>query len=77
MIEQSDSKGQSRFADAKVSTTREEYWAPTWENQLREARKLDSKELNRHASVSTSNRHRCMDCFCCAALTVLEERKGE
>lgn len=49
--------------------------APTWANQLREARKLarkDMDELKRHASVSSSNNHRCQVCFCCAALTVLE-----
>jgi hypothetical protein len=50
-------------------TTYEEYWAPTCE-----ARKLETKELRRHAAVSTSNRHRCQECFCCAALTVIEER---
>lgn len=58
-----------------MKTEREKYWEPTWPNQLREARKLDSKELKRHASVSTNNVHRCEDCFCCAAVTVLEERK--
>lgn len=47
---------------------------PTWENQLIEARKLPTVDLLRHASVSTNNRHRCEDCFCCAALTVMEER---
>jgi hypothetical protein len=50
---------------------------PTWTNQLIEARKLPSYELRRHASVSTDNRHRCEDCFCCAALTVLEERHSD
>ena len=54
---------------------------PTTANQLREARKLASADLKRHASVSTDNRHRCDPateeiCFCCAALTVLEERGG-
>ncbi len=47
---------------------------PTWVNQLIEARKLDSRELERHARISFDNRHRCEDCFCCAALTTLEER---
>lgn len=50
---------------------------PTWENQLWHARKLETNELQRHASVSRDNRHRCQDCFCCAAWTVLEERKRE
>jgi uncharacterized protein (DUF1330 family) len=49
---------------------------PTWDNQIKHARTMHSDELQRHASVSTSNRHRCEDCFCCAALTVLEERKA-
>ena len=48
---------------------------PTWENQLTEARKLTSKDLQRHAAVSLDNRHRCESCFCCAAAAVLEERK--
>ena len=53
---------------------------PTTENQLRRARELTSEELMRHASVSRDNRHRCNPdreeiCFCCAALTVLEERR--
>jgi hypothetical protein len=48
--------------------------APTWENQLRHARALGSAELKRHAAVSAENRHRCQDCFCCAAWAVLEER---
>lgn len=50
---------------------------PTWENQLKEAEKLPDSDLERHASVSTKNRHRCQDCFCCAALTVLECRREE
>ena len=41
-----------------------------------EARKLPSAELKRHASVSTSNRHECKDCFCCAAFVVLRERRS-
>lgn len=50
---------------------------PTWANQLWHARQMESHELRRHATVSTHNRHRCEDCFCCAALTVLEERHSE
>lgn len=50
---------------------------PTWNNQLIEARKLPTSDLTRHALVSTRNRHRCEDCFCCAALTVLEERNPQ
>lgn len=51
--------------------------APTWENQLREAAKLSDAELRQHALKSTQNRHRCRDCFCCAAATVLEQRHGD
>lgn len=47
---------------------------PTWANQIEAARDLRSDELRHHAAVSRNNRHRCEDCFCCAALTVLEER---
>lgn len=47
----------------------------TWENQLKCARDLPSSDLKRHAAVSTDNRHRCEECFCCAAVVVLEERK--
>lgn len=50
---------------------------PTWENQLWHARQQPSYELRRHAQVSTDNKHRCEGCFCCAALTVLEERHPE
>lgn len=49
---------------------------PTWENQLWSARQEPTRELTRHASVSTQNRHRCQECYCCAALTVLEERRA-
>lgn len=50
--------------------------APTWGNQLAHARRLSTDDLRRHASVSLNNHHRCEDCFCCAALTVLEQREG-
>lgn len=49
---------------------------PTFAEQLKEARKLDTKELKRHASVSTDNRHECRSCFCCACLVTLGERKA-
>ncbi len=31
------------------------------------------KEVRRHASVSTDNGHACVECFCCACVTYLEE----
>lgn len=46
----------------------------TWENQLKAARNKPSSDLLRHALVSARNRHRCEDCYCCAAWTVIEER---
>ena len=49
--------------------------APTWSNQLWHARRLSTADLRRHAAVSRENRHRCRECFCCAAWTVLEGRQ--
>jgi len=58
--------------------TRDDHSAPTWSNQLWHARRLSTVELRRHAAVSRDNGHRCRDCFCCAAWTVLEARaRGE
>ena len=48
--------------------------APTWENQLTHAIALPDSRLRPSALTSTRSYHRCKDCFCCAALTVLEER---
>lgn len=42
----------------------------TWKEQ---ARRLPIEELKRHASVSANNRHKCQECFCCAALEVMRE----
>jgi hypothetical protein len=42
--------------------------------QLYSARRQSRADLERHASVSLSNGHRCGDCFTCACVTVLEER---
>lgn len=47
--------------------------ADQWAEWKRQAAVLPESELRRHASVSTSNRHHCVDCFCCAALAVLQE----
>jgi hypothetical protein len=49
--------------------------SPTLENQLWWARKLDQSELQRHAYVSLYNRCHCGECFCCACVIVLRERK--
>jgi hypothetical protein len=45
-----------------------------WANTLKVLRTFDDKEIDRHARVSTSNNHRCVDCYCCACQTVREER---
>lgn len=47
---------------------------PFFSDMLNEARTLTQSEVRRHALVSTSNRHRCRDCFTCACVVVLEER---
>lgn len=44
-----------------------------WHKFLADARALSEVDLHRHASVSLGNGHRCTQCYCCAALTVLEE----
>lgn len=51
-----------------------------WELMLEQARALINaennytlREVKRHASVSTDNRHSCRNCFCCACVAVLEE----
>ena len=31
------------------------------------------EEVQRHASVSTENRHYCHECFCCACVDLLRE----
>jgi hypothetical protein len=49
-----------------------------WELMKDQARELvrnppyTTKELRRHASISTDNNHRCKNCFCCACVEVLE-----
>ncbi len=65
---------------------RKKYGAPTWtvygdngeqwREWKRQAAELETSELRRHASVPTSNRHECQNCFCCAALETLREREG-
>jgi hypothetical protein len=45
-----------------------------WQEWRRQALALELAELARHASVSTSNRHSCRDCFCCACVEVQSER---
>ena len=35
---------------------------------------MNDRDLTRHARVSLDNRHRCVECFCCACATVREEK---
>lgn len=65
------------FAYLPFWEARQDRSEPTWENQLWHARKMSDNDLAPHASVSVDNRHRCEDCFTCAALTVLEERNPQ
>lgn len=46
-----------------------------WREQLDMASKLTDAELERHALVSTRNRHVCRQCFCCACVAVSRKRK--
>lgn len=47
-----------------------------WLEWKKQAAILPLADLRRHASVSTDNRHRCENCFCCAALAVLQEMRS-
>ena len=49
--------------------------ADQWQEWKRQANALGEAEMARHASVSTSNRHACRECFCCACVEVLAERR--
>jgi hypothetical protein len=44
-----------------------------WREWKRQANKLPREDVRRHASVSTSNRHACRNCFCCACVEYLRE----
>jgi len=48
---------------------------PTFSEFLDEARKLPDDRLQAHARVSSDNRHRCRECFTCACLSVVYERR--
>lgn len=45
-----------------------------WKKELE---KMDLKEIARHASVSTQNKHYCKECFCCFCYDYLKEIKKE
>lgn len=44
-----------------------------WKEWKQQAASLPPADIKRHASVSTSNNHFCVECFCCACVTVAEE----
>lgn len=44
-----------------------------WAEWRKEAALLPFKELQRHARVSYDNNHQCVECFCCACWSVLED----
>jgi hypothetical protein len=44
-----------------------------WSTWTVEARGLSRADLERHAPVSTGNRHQCRQCFTCACAAVLRE----
>lgn len=44
-----------------------------WAEWKRQAAALPVADIRRHASVSTQNRHECVECFCCACLAVVRE----
>jgi len=44
-----------------------------WAEWKRQAAVLPVSDIKRHASVSTDNRHSCVECFCCACVAVIEE----
>lgn len=49
--------------------------APSFDVQIQHAHEIDSEELDRHALVSIRNHCTCRECFCCAALHVLNFRE--
>ena len=51
--------------------------AEQWLEWKRQAYSLPVAEVQRHAGVSTDNRHSCRDCFCCACVELLDERRAE
>ena len=55
----------------KTYGTPEEQWLE-WKRQ---ANTLPVSDLKRHAALSRDNRHACHDCFCCAAVELLAEKR--
>ncbi len=54
--------------------------APTWKNQLWQARRLAEEkglEALNNPHAMTGRKCGCRDCFCCAALAVYDELKAK
>lgn len=51
--------------------------AEQWQEWKRQANTLPILDLQRHASVSKTNRHSCRQCFCCACMELLSEKMAE
>jgi hypothetical protein len=51
--------------------------AEQWQEWKNQANAIGVDEAKRHASVSTSNRHHCHDCFCCACVEYVAEQRSE
>jgi len=47
-----------------------------WLEWKRQANTLPIIELERHAAVSRDNRHACTDCFTCACVELLGEKRA-
>ena len=51
--------------------------ADQWQEWKRQAHAIGFDEAKRHSSVSTGNRHKCHDCFCCACIEYVAETLRE
>lgn len=49
--------------------------AQQWQEWKQQANTLPISDLQRYAGVSTSNRHSCRECFCCACAELLKEKR--
>jgi hypothetical protein len=63
--------------DETAAPTYRQYDDPReqWAEWKRQANTLPIIDLQRHASVSTGNGHACRDCFCCACVEMLAEKR--
>lgn len=59
--------------EADLESERERVRA--WYRMLDDANKLTTSDLERHARVSESNEHKCVECFTCACVVALQDRR--